>query len=251
MRARDSPGTIFEPPLRHAVRMRSVPPRFIFCFLQSYYMLLVTCCILSVAQYLLIIQAAPFGEELSKSNRSFLRSAKMAGLPLPSPTRSEVSESALSEDTIKISGRESIVWKHFDYDTEKNRSVCNIKETSSDCVCGKEIPGKFPTNLRSHLQKQHSEEYAALRKIEESAKKAKMKQEAEKQQASLKVSHQMTLAESLRCGTYYDKSSAQYCDICRKLAIFVGTMNVPCSIVQNLEFQDLLSTLDHRFHVPS
>ena len=68
-------------------------------------MLLVTCCILSVAQYLLIIQAAPFGEELSKSNRSFLQSAKMAGLPLPSPTRSEVSESALSEDTIKISGR--------------------------------------------------------------------------------------------------------------------------------------------------
>ena len=30
----------------------------------------------------------------------------------------------------------------------------------------------LPTNLRSHLQKQHPEEYAALRKIEESAKKA-------------------------------------------------------------------------------
>ena len=119
-------------------------------------MLLVACCILSVTQYLLIIQTAPFGEELSKSNWSFLRSAKMAGLPPPSPTHSEVSESALSsEDTIKISGRKktSIVWKHFDYDSEKNRSVCNIKETSSDRVCGKEIPGKFPTNLRSHLQK--------------------------------------------------------------------------------------------------
>ena len=61
----------------------------------------------------------------------------------------------------------------------------------------------------------------------------------------------MTLAESLRCGTYYDKSSARYCDISRKLAIFVGTTNVPYSIVQNLEFQDLLSTLDHRYHVPS
>ena len=167
--------------------MRSVPPRFIFCFLQSYYMLLVTCCILSVAQYLLIIQAAPFGEELSKSNRSFLQSAKMAGLPPPSPTRSEVSESVLSEDTVKISGHKKtcIVWKHFDFDTEKNRSICNIKETSSDRVCGKEIPGKFPTNLRSHLQKQHPDKYAALWKIEESAKKAKMKQEAEKQQASL------------------------------------------------------------------
>ena len=92
-----------------------------------------------------------------------------------------------------VAKKKHIVWKHFDYDTEKNRSVCNIKETSSDRVCGKEISGKFPTNLRSHLQKQHPEEYAALRKIEESAKKAKMKQEAEKQQASLKVSHQMTL----------------------------------------------------------
>ena len=51
--------------------MRGVPPRFIFRF-----------------------------------NFCFLHAAKMAGLPLPSPTHSEVSESALSsEDTIRSSGR--------------------------------------------------------------------------------------------------------------------------------------------------
>ena len=34
-------------------------------------------------------------------------------------------------------------------------------------------------------------------------------------------------------------------------AIIVGTANVPCGIVQNLEFQDLLRTLDRRYNVPS
>ena len=65
-------------------------------------MLLVTCYILSVAQYrLLIIHTARFGEELSRSNLSFSKVLyKMAGLPPQSPMYSEVSESALSgEDT--------------------------------------------------------------------------------------------------------------------------------------------------------
>ena len=66
----------------------------------------------------------------------------MAELPLASPMHSEVSESAISSgDIIKISGckRISVVWKHFDYDTEKNKSVTAIKETSSDRISGKEI----------------------------------------------------------------------------------------------------------------
>ena len=51
----------------------------------------------------------PFVEELSGSNQSFLRLAKMAALPPPSPTCSEISicESALggeAEDTVKSSG---------------------------------------------------------------------------------------------------------------------------------------------------
>ena len=69
----------------------------------------------------------------------------MAGLPPQSPMYSEVSERALSsEDTITISGsKKGIVWNYCDYDTERNKSVCNIKETSSDYVCEKAIPGKF------------------------------------------------------------------------------------------------------------
>ena len=68
-------------------------------------------------------------------------------------------------------------------------------------------------------------------------KEGQTKQDVERHQASLKISHQLKLAEFLKSGTYYDKSSALYYE---KLAIFIGT-----------NFQDLLSTLDHYYHVPS
>lgn len=62
----------------------------------------------------------------------------------------------------------------------------------------KQNSGQIPVNLRSHIQKQHPEEYAALWKIEESIKKAKMKQDVERHQALLKVSHQLKIGWILK-----------------------------------------------------
>jgi len=67
---------------------------------------------------------------------------------------------------------------------------------------------------------------------------------------SLKVSRQLTLAESLKSGTYYTQGSLQYQAISRKLAINIGCTNVPSSIVENIEFCDFVHTLDWRYSLP-
>ena len=85
---------------------------------------------------------------------------------------------------------------------------------------------------------------------EEKEKKEKEKKETIQKAKSLKVSHQLTLADTLQSKAAYSKESQRYCEICKKLAIFVGSTNVPNSIVENLEFKDLLHTMDNRFVVP-
>ena len=138
------------------------------------------------------------------------------------------------------------MWQHFDFDANGNKSVCTLKKAVVE-VCGKEIKGKFPTKF--HLHTVHPMEHAALLK-KEAEKTAKSEREAERRAALLKVSHQLTLAESLKSGTYYTQSSLQYQAISRKLATFIGCTNVPSSIVENIEFCDFVHTLDRCYSVP-
>lgn len=84
---------------------------------------------------------------------------------------------------------------------------------------------------------------------EEKEKKEEKKESIQKAK-SLKVSHQLTLADTLQSKAAYSKESQRYREICKKLAIFVGITNVPNSIVENLEFKDLLHTMDNCFVVP-
>ena len=69
----------------------------------------------------------------------------MAGLPLPSPTHSEVSESVLSsEDTIKSSGRKKKLVLCGSTLIMIPKTIGIIEGTSSDRVCEK----KFRANSR-------------------------------------------------------------------------------------------------------
>ena len=88
-----------------------------------------------------------------------------------------------------------------------------------------------------------------MRKEQES-KKVKAKKECSKRAASLKYHHQSTLKESLEKKNPYSKDSPRYKLITRKLAIFVGSSSVANRIVENLEFQDLMSAMDNRYPVP-
>ena len=64
------------------------------------------------------------------------------------------------------------------------------------------------------------------------------------------MSQQLTLAETFKYRSAYSKDSHRHCLISKKLAIFIGSSNVPNSVVQNLEFKDLLYTVDSRYTIP-
>ena len=72
------------------------------------------------------------------------------------------------------------VWHYFVHDQDKNKSVCQIEVTRdhgdhggpSKEVCGATVAGKFPTNLKQHLRKDHPAQYQeALLKEREAEKK--------------------------------------------------------------------------------
>ena len=155
--------------------------------------------------------------------------------------------------------RKSAVWDYFQYDEVLKRSICQVPlppvctvgslETHSD-ICGHSLAGKFPTNLRNHMKKKHPSEFTELCMKEKEQKQTTAHKVSAQRSASLKIHHQMTLSESLSSRNVYKKEHSRYKEISRKLAIFIGSTNTPTSIVENLEFKDLLHTMDSRYPVP-
>lgn len=56
--------------------------------------------------------------------------------------------------------RDSAVWKCFEYDETTKMSTCLLSVGENNC--GKKIKGKFPTNLKGHLEKEHPEKFKTL-----------------------------------------------------------------------------------------
>ena len=149
--------------------------------------------------------------------------------------------------------KRSSVWKYFSYDKDNNKSVCQLEVTRDhgDCggpsveVCGVAIAGKYPTNLKNHLRTSHCKEYQEMVVSE--------KEEQKKKQTSSKVvnvAKQLTVVESLKGRPSYDRSSERYLKVTKQLAIFIGSTNVPNSIVENPEFRAFVKILDSRYPVP-
>ena len=63
--------------------------------------------------------------------------------------------------------KRSVVWDYFMHDQTNNKSVCQIEVTQdrgdrggpSKKVCGATVAGKYPTNLKQHLCKDHPAQY--------------------------------------------------------------------------------------------
>ena len=116
------------------------------------------------------------------------------------------------------------VWDFFSYQSDKNASLCKVAACRGDGpgsskVCDHSIPGKFPTDLKNHLKRLHPSEYAEVLRKEENAKQER----SEAKTNSLSCQKQLTLRESID-GKYrwmYDKSSVQYKNITKKLAVSV------------------------------
>ena len=170
----------------------------------------------------------------------------------PSPVGSSVSCTGAA--TIGRPKR-SPVWHYFEYDELQGKRLCQILKTGptspdSDVskICGHKVEWKFPTNLWQHLKKAHPDVFSEIVKKDSEEQEKKTKRDADGQKASLNVSKQMTLVESIQTGPAYDKTNLRYKAITRKLAIFVGTTNVPNSIIENLAFKYLLHTKPNYSH---
>lgn len=83
-------------------------------------------------------------------------------------------------------------------------------------------------------------------KQEELERKRKLEEDSRRRATSLKYHHQVSLKESFQRSSPYSKHSS----IMRKLAIFVGSTNVASRIVENVEFKDLLHSMDPRYPTP-
>ena len=81
-------------------------------------------------------------------------------------------------------------------------------------------------------------------------KSASLRKKLKSRKHLSKQYRQSTLKQSFGRHTVYPKDSNQYKAITRKLAIFVGSSSVANSIVENLEFVDLLNTINPRSSVP-
>ena len=140
--------------------------------------------------------------------------------------------------------RVSSVWKYFKYDDDEKVSICQLQ--CGEKECGRKFKGKFPTNLKGHLKKEHLQQFEEV-KDEEARKEITKKRE--KSSASCN-SKQPTLAETFCAKKAYHPQSHKSQLLNQKLAIFIGTTNVPTSLVENAEFQELLHQLDSRYSVP-
>lgn len=90
--------------------------------------------------------------------------------------------SVISYDVCKA--QKSSVWDYFEFDEVENKSTCivvvgngqNQPANEPAKTCGIKIAGKYPTNLRKHLEKFHKKEHQDME-----TKEKEKKEEAKKQ----------------------------------------------------------------------
>ena len=106
--------------------------------------------------------------------------------------------------------KQSVVWNYFVYDPDTNQSVCQVEVTRDDGdqggpsreICGTAVVGNYPSNLKQHLRKNHHALYE-----EALAKEQEIEQKKKEGATKPMRAKQLTLAESFREKSSYDKQS--------------------------------------------
>ena len=177
-----------------------------------------------------------------------------------SPSPSVTPSPGLDTGSVIGRPRKSPVWDFFEYDSSTQKSLCQVmipgdasssaESPGSDLtrnMCGHAIAGKFATNMKNHLKKAHPNVYQEV--ILKAQAKAKEKLQVKKTKKT--TSHdrsQMTIGEAFQ--RKYDTKSHRCQVITRKMAVFIGSTNVPISLVENVEFRSLLEAIDPCYPVP-
>ena len=145
--------------------------------------------------------------------------------------------------------KRSNVWNYFKYCEEEDKSICHIVMQSSngndEVTRGKEICGRYATNLKKHLKSYHNDEYQQFERDERNRRVGSSTRKGS--QDSLV---QQTMENSFNRPSYYSKESNRHADITKKLAVFIGSTNAPLSLVDCEEFSDLLSEMDRKYDIP-
>ena len=152
------------------------------------------------------------------------------------------------------------IWHYFSYDEKEGHSVCMVEKKSrteehnDDSLCSKTFKGKFTTNLKLYLKKEHAEEYKLLEEEEKKKKKERKRDNGRKVKRNYASSNsfpqQTNLTDIARQKKMYEVHSVKQRSITKKMAIFVGSSNVALSLVENMEFRELICELDPRYQVP-
>ena len=122
-----------------------------------------------------------------------------------------------------------VVWHYFTYDQDKNQSVCQVQVTRDhgdhggplNEACRATYAGKFPTNLKGHLRKDHPAQFQEALQKENEAEQKKKEESAKRRS----LGKQLSVVESFKGRSKYDKSSSRYWQITKALAIFIGSTN--------------------------
>ena len=138
--------------------------------------------------------------------------------------------------------KSSSVWQ-VKYEKETDKSICLIPTSTADCqdssnsLCGKEFNGQFPTNLKRHLRTSHYEQYKCF----EAAEKERKEKEVSKTKSDVKkpIHGQSTLNFAIK---QHDTQSTKHKTITLHLAKFFDATNVPVTLVDNLEFRELIGS---------
>uniref|UniRef100_A0A1X7UUK8 BED-type domain-containing protein n=1 Tax=Amphimedon queenslandica TaxID=400682 RepID=A0A1X7UUK8_AMPQE len=147
--------------------------------------------------------------------------------------------------------RSSCVWTYFKYMKEEDKSVCLV-ELDSGSHCGLSFKWKFLTNLKGHLKSKHPEQFKDLEEneLQKNENKENKRQKSSKAVSKTYTTSQRSLEDTIEGGRKYSVSSERHKAITRQMAIFMGSNNVPLSLVENDEFKRLVSILDSRYEVP-
>ena len=70
------------------------------------------------------------------------------------------------------------MWDYFLYSEENDKSICQVPVGEEGSICGKEINGRYPTNLKAHLKHLHPIEHMDVQ--QKSEEKGKEKDKARK-----------------------------------------------------------------------
>jgi|SRR6218665_3229427 len=143
------------------------------------------------------------------------------------------------------------VWEHFKYDIEKNVSECMIDVAGKPC--GKQIGGRNPTNLKSHMQSFHKSEFKTLKENEEAIKKglsSKTQHDSGSKPhdtGSRKITNFLTTGANSKYGFHSEQHKARV----RNLALAVAETGIPASTLpESRRFRDFCKLMDPKFELP-